>query len=224
METGAHNGDFIMPDCRHQNVVWTSLKHWWCHDCERLFESTPRETDDVELELTFAVKVDMFESRQHGWFFDPVRHALAATGETPVGTIRTGEYVALNTLCGYFEGIEKFREAGRTGNGDRFRASARRVMGSLGVTDGEINQLWAAVRNPMFHEGMTYSPVTVGCTTLDGRPIWTGEDARLQVDVEALLGAEIADFDAFIAELRSGSNPSLQATFERQWDHYWEMA
>lgn len=207
--------------CQHTGVYWISMKHAWCDDCETVFVHASKDQTSQVTTLDLDLKVDIFESRQVAWFFEPLMDTLQARRRVFSGgpEISVGEYVALNTLLTYFEAMEHYRHPAKEGNRTRFERAGARILAGYAPPGLEV-ELWKKVRNQMFHQGMTYQPVNLHGNSDETRAAWMIA-GRLHVNVHALLRAVRADFDAYVGLLRDTTQTALRRDFVATWDKNW---
>ena len=239
--------------CAHKRVIRISTWHAYCYDCENIRVptalarpeiSTPIEYESVALSLD--LKIDIFESRQRGWFFAPIANIMdyrqaiiwenfgpsrkqAPPSSDDIVTQPSSGFIVLTSLLPYFEAMENFRK-GRLlpkkygESGRRFRASAQRVFHGTSDLTAKVSLLQAA-RNNMMHNGMTYIPIGVSDSDTATEPfVYTPrEPLRMIVNTRPFSDRIIADFDAYVSDLRK-ANSYLRKPFEAMWDYYWKVS
>jgi hypothetical protein len=153
-------------------------------------------------------KILIYEDRVRGWFLR-VADVLKADGDAG--------YVALQIAVSQVEGMQQhFDGEDSTGaSGPAFKAGCTRIFGLEAKDSAQLDVLWKAVRNGLFHDGFTKSKVF-----LSGDPgvALTFDKGNVVVNPWRFCDAVKRAVEAYVADLKNPGNGDLRSKFEKIWN------
>lgn len=177
-------------------------------------EIVHKTTRTARLETDYEAKVDVYEDRVNGWFFN-VAGLHVNGGSSP------GDYLAVMVVAAYIEGVEQYRngtDTPRLKSREWFIKGAHRIFES--ATDEAINRFWIDVRNGMFHDGFTKGPSLL---SHDFNSPIAISGKYLQINPKLLLSKAVTDFEKYLDELRKCPRGFLGANFSKLWSERWNL-
>lgn len=171
-------------------------------------------------------RIDVYEDRLQGWFFDPARALLTVPG---------AGIMILQLCLGYFEGYWIYRsgEDSKRRSKEFFRHAFKEIFSHLVIVDppdlnvpNDIMETLANLhyedgRCGLFHDGMLRGAIFVGpgsapvSATIEKS---TGRVAGILINPEMFLDEIETHSDQYIACLRDPSNTDLRKRFNTAWE------
>lgn len=159
-------------------------------------------------------RINVFEDRTNGWFFDHVR-LLIDKGGQHVG------FSVLKLVFSYFEMIAQYIEGADSNgqSGEFTKKGLDYVFESLSSHPNaeEIKRiLVSSGRNGFFHCGMTRGNFFI--TDLEGMP-FNFEDGKVSIDRKLLPKCVFDHFEGYVGDLKSSQRgDDIAVNFEATWE------
>lgn len=141
--------------------------------------------------------VTLYENRVRGWFLD---WASDLTKRHDAG------FVVLMVAVGYLEGNQQYRDGATSKNNSK--AFVRRALQRLfpWLSAVQADEFYCRVRCGLFHDGFTRAKVGIE----NRLPSALSMDSdQFLVSPNKFLGVVVADFDSYLADLRTPASTSL---------------
>ena len=179
------------------------------------FDEKKIEDDGIE------AKIDVYEDRVQGWFFDQAR-ILEKTSDQ-------AGFVILQIALGFIEGFAIYLkgEDSKGHSKDFFKSGFNEIFRSMKgeyppeVLDRCIEETYMQARCGLFHDGMTRGKVYLSGdfkTPVDVVVRSNGDVVQIRINPHMFLNTVERHFSNYLERLRDSSQDLLRSNFERAWD------
>ncbi|TAH51301.1 MAG: hypothetical protein EYC68_11395 [Chloroflexota bacterium] len=175
-----------------------------------IIDSATGERRELE---ELSTKIDVFEDRVLGWFFE-IANGLRQNDDA--------SYVLLMIATAQVEGLQQYYEGGSSDRKSRkfFRRGIWRIFGSDVATETAIDKFYSAVRCGLFHDGFTNGDVFLSETFSD--PLqFDGSEQIIKINPQLFVSSVEKDIKNYCAKLRTNNEPDLVKHFEHIWELRW---
>ncbi|MFH1338921.1 MAG: hypothetical protein ABIH40_03675 [Candidatus Omnitrophota bacterium] len=151
-------------------------------------------------------KITIYERQVKEWFLN---HALTLGKQDSTG------FIILMIGISYIEGVEQYREGQIvSGNSRRlFKKGIIRIFGLNNVLEYKLDSFYEQVRCGLFHTGMTDDKVIINSSWQE--TIDLSNDDSIKINQIQFINTIIADFEAYITNLRNPTELTLRANFNQ---------
>lgn len=185
-----------------------------------LHHISPTYTHEKLVTPSYTDLIDVFEDRMRRWFLEPILHLIS---------IEHGNVPAFSLALGYFEGIEIYYSGQDSKGASKkffrrgFRRTYRIKQENSSLHDRLIDGLYEQARCGVAHDGMFRNRVffsearseaiTFTWPKKDGEFDKDGHLESVIVNVPRFVEGIIKNFEQYVDELRSESDPEKKSNF-----------